>query len=59
MKTKFQGANPSPLSWNEGGRPTSKDVVQHHKAANIKDLGYTNFSTDKPGKVSIKGKARQ
>lgn len=58
IKTKFKGANPSPLSWSDGGRPTSKDIVKHHKAANIKDLGYTNFTTDRPGKQAVKGKGQ-
>lgn len=59
IKSNFPKANPSSLSWNEGGRPTSQDIVKHHKAANIKNLGYTNFTSDRPGKVSIKGKAKQ
>lgn len=59
MKTKFKGCDPSPLSWNEGGRPSSKDIVKHHKAANIKSLGYTNFTSERASKVGIKGKGQK
>lgn len=63
IKTKFKGAGHKPLSnaMSSGvcGRPTSKDIVMGHKASNIKNLGYTNFRTDIPGKVTIKGKAKQ
>lgn len=58
IKTKFKGADTSPLSWTGTGRPTSKDIVAHHKAANIKNLGYTNFTSDRPSKPSIKGKGQ-
>jgi hypothetical protein len=58
IKTKFKGANPTHLEWGNG-RPTSKDIVKHHKAANIKGLGYTNFTSDRPSKPTIKGKAKQ
>lgn len=66
MKTKFKGCGHKPLSSSmsasstgRAGRPSSRDIVRHHKAANIKSLGYTNFATDRPGKVRIKGKAPQ
>ena len=63
IKSVVNGAGHSPLrnsmSGNPAGRPTSQDIVKFHKAANIKDLGYTNFTTDRPVKVSIKGKAKQ
>jgi len=59
IKTKFKGVGHTPLSNPMAssicGRVTSKDIVSGHKAAHIKNLGYTNFRTDRPGKVSIKG----
>ena len=58
MKTTFKKADTSPLSWNEGGRPTSKDIVKHHKMYHVKDLGYSNFTTDRPGKQSVTGKGQ-
>ena len=58
IKTVVKGCNPSSLSWNENGRPTSQDIVKFHKASNIKNLGYTNFTKDRPGKQAIKGKGQ-
>ena len=62
IKTKFKGCGHTPLSnsmsGNPCGRPTSKDIVSHHKAANIKNLGYTNFASDRPSKPAIKGKGQ-
>ena len=54
----ISGISRNTLSWGNG-RPTSRDNIKGHKVSNIKDLGYTNFSSDRPGKVSIKGKAKQ
>lgn len=62
IKTKFKGAGHKPLNSamasRVAGRPTMKDIVKHPRP-DIKSLGYTNFSKNRPGKVSIEGKAKQ
>ena len=59
---KIKGASlstdTSSLSWGSG-RPTSRDAIKGHKASNIKNLGYSNFTSDRPTKVSLKGKGQK
>jgi hypothetical protein len=59
IKTKVQGTSGKKLSSSfsgmVAGRPTSKDIVSHHKAANIKNIGYTKFGHGTSKGPEVKG----
>lgn len=57
IKNKQVACDTSPLSWNEKGRPSQRDMVKN-APKQIERFGYSTWEGSRPGKQSIKGRGQ-